>query len=86
MKYFLDSFRSRACAFALAVFVLGLGCAISARGELPSWIRNVEARTEIEAAFFRLMPVPGGDVLFRRPPSETRAALGAIIAKQPKAK
>ena len=30
------------------------------------------------------MPLPGGDVLFRRPPSETRTALGAIITKQPK--
>jgi hypothetical protein len=55
-----------------------------ARGALPEWIRNVEARTEIEAAFFRTMPLPGGDVLFRRPPAETRAALGAIITKQPK--
>ena len=65
--------------------VLAAGWWVAARGELPSWIRNVEARTENRGGIFRLMPVPGGDVLFRRPPSETaRLALGAIIAKQPK--
>ena len=30
------------------------------------------------------MSLPGGDVLFRRPPSETRPALGALITAQPK--
>ncbi len=56
----------------------------TASGALPYWIRNVEARTEIEAAFFRLMSLPGGEVLFRRPPRETRPALGELIKKQPK--
>ncbi len=69
---------------AAALAILGAGWLVAARGALPDWIRNVEARTEIEAAFFRRMPLPGGDVLFRRPPSETRPALGAILAKQPK--
>ena len=31
-----------------------------------------DERRTIEAAFFRLMSLPGGDVLFRRPPRETR--------------
>ena len=55
----------------------------SALGELPSWIRNIEAKSALEAAFFRMMPVPGGAVLFRRPPSETRPALGGLIKQQP---
>ncbi len=37
----------------------------------------------MEAAFFRLMALPGGEVAFRRPPSETRAALGELLKKQP---
>ncbi|HVS74727.1 MAG TPA: hypothetical protein VHE23_04815 [Candidatus Acidoferrales bacterium] len=64
--------------------VLTAGWAVTASGALPSWIRNIETRTEIEAAFFRLMSLPGGDVLFRRPPRETRAALGDLLKKQPK--
>src|SRR6266581_4110614 len=69
---------------ALSLAILAVGWAASASGALPGWIRNIEARTEIEAAFFRLMSLPGGEVLFRRPPRETRPALGELIKKQPK--
>ena len=47
-------------------------------------MRNVEAGTAIEAALFRAMSLPGGAVLFRRPPAETRPALGELIKAQPK--
>ncbi len=57
---------------------------VSARGALPSWLRNVEAGTAIEAALFRAMSLPGGAVLFRRPPAETRPALSELIKAQPK--
>ena len=57
---------------------------VSARGALPSWIRNIEVGTAIEAAFFRAMSLPGGAVPFRRPPSETRSALSDLIKAQPK--
>jgi cellulose synthase operon protein C len=69
---------------ALAFGILAVGWVVTASGALPDWIRNTEVRTEIEAAFFRLMSLPGGDVLFRRPPRETRPALGELIKKQPK--
>jgi cellulose synthase operon protein C len=85
LKYFLNFFRSRTRAFAVAMFVVSLGCAISALGELPSWIRNIEASSALEAAFFRWMPLPGGAVLFRRPPRETRLALADLIKSQPRA-
>ena len=84
MTYFLNLFRSRTRAFALAVFVLSLGCAISALGELPSWMRNIEASSALEAALFRMMSLPGGAVLFRRPPRETRPALADLIKSQPR--
>ena len=60
------------------------GWLVSARGELPAWMRNVEAETAIEKALFRSMPLPGGAVLFRRPPAETRPALGELIKAQPR--
>ena len=69
---------------ALAGFVLIIGWTISAFGELPSWIRNIEAASALEAVFFRMMPLPGGPVLFRRPPRETRPALSDVIKSQPR--
>jgi tetratricopeptide (TPR) repeat protein len=54
----------------------------SALGELPSWMRNIEAGSAIEAAFFRMMSVPGAPVMFRRPPRESRPALSELIKTQ----
>jgi len=68
---------------ALAAVALA-GWRISANGALPSWMQNVETSTAIEAALFRLMSLPGGAVLFPRPPSEARPALGDLIEKEPK--
>ncbi len=69
---------------AVVFTILAAGWVVTASGALPYWIRNAEARTEIEAVFFRLMSLPGGEVLFRRPPRETRPALGELIKIQPK--
>jgi cellulose synthase operon protein C len=82
LKYFLNLFCSH--RRALAVCLIALGCAVSALGELSSWIRNVEGASAIEAAFFRMMALPGGTVLFRRPPRETRPALSDLIKSQPR--
>jgi len=46
---------------------------------------NTEAGSAIEAALFRLMSLPDGDVLFPKPPREARPALSQFIEKQPKA-
>jgi tetratricopeptide (TPR) repeat protein len=80
------SFRSKPwLAFgAVSLAILAAGALVTARGSLPTWIRNIEARTELEAAFFRPMALPHAEALFRRPPSETRAALGELVKKAPK--
>jgi predicted Zn-dependent protease len=84
LRCFRDLYRSRfSRAYGIAVFVTLAGWLVSARGELPAWMRNVEAGTAIEAALFRAMSLPGGAVLFRRPPAETRPALGELINAQP---
>jgi tetratricopeptide (TPR) repeat protein/Flp pilus assembly protein TadD len=67
---------------ALLLIVVA-GFTLSAKGELPAWIRNIEAKTDVERAFFRAMQLPYGDVVFRRPPAETRPALGELIQQQP---
>jgi predicted Zn-dependent protease len=85
LKCFRDLSRSRGLRVCgIAAFVTLAGWAVSARGALPEWIRNVEAGTAIEAALFRAMSLPGGTVLFRRPPAETRPALGELIKAQPR--
>ena len=84
MKSFRDFAPNRAWRTSgalLCVFVAGF--ALTAKGELPVWIRNIEANTALERAFFRSMKLPYGDVLFRRPPAETRPALGELIEQQP---
>ena len=84
MKYFLDSPTRRIRLVALAVFFAAICATVSARGELPSWIRNIEASTSLEAVFFRMMSLPNGAVAFRRPPRETRPALTDLIKTQPR--
>jgi len=81
LTYFPSSRRIR--LLTSVVVVIALGTAGYAAGELPSWIRNIEARSALEAVFFRLMPVPNAPVLFRRPPRETRPALSEMIKVQP---
>jgi predicted Zn-dependent protease len=63
--------------------LLAIVSAISALGELPAWIRNIDASSALEGVFFRMMSLPGGAVPFRRPPSETRPALSNLIKTQP---
>jgi cellulose synthase operon protein C len=88
LKCFLNSSRRcvfcrRAQALTVAVVLLAFGSAITAMGELPSWMRNIEASSALEAVFFRMMSLPSGAVLFRRPPGETRPALSDLIKAQP---
>jgi cellulose synthase operon protein C len=84
LKSFRDFSPKLRVYFAGAVLVLvAAGWAVTANGALPYWILNVEAGTEIERAFFRIMALPYGNVLFRRPPVETRPALGALIQQKP---
>lgn len=70
--------------------VIGLGCvafggsiALAARGELPKWLQYVGAGTVAEKALFRWMPMPGGNVLARRPPQEARPLMDELVKAQP---
>lgn len=84
MKSFRDFAPNGGWSIGAAVLVVSIGMlALTAKGELPAWIYNIEAKTEVERAFFRAMQLPYGDVLFRRPPAETRSALGDLIQQQP---
>ena len=84
MKSFRDFAANRAWSIGAAVLLVGAGTfALTAKGELPAWIHNIEAKTDLERAFFRAMQLPYGEVLFSRPPAETRPALADLIQQQP---
>ena len=85
MKYFLDPSTRSMRLLTLAVFLAAIGGTVSALAELPSWIRNIDASSAVEAIFFRKMSLPSGAVAFRRPPLETRPALNDLIKSQPRA-
>jgi predicted Zn-dependent protease len=82
LKCFLDSSSRRMRLVSLLVFGAAIFGTVAALGELPSWIRNVEASTALDAVFFRMMSLPNAAVPFRRPPRETRPALGDLIKTQ----
>jgi predicted Zn-dependent protease len=83
LKLSPDSRRKRTTCIALSLALIFLALASHARAELASWLRNIEAGSSLEAVFFRLMALPNAEVLFRRPPSETRPALTELLRKQP---
>ncbi len=60
MKYFLELIgETHPAPAASGSAVLAVSATVAAMGELPSWIRNVEANSAIEAAFFRMMSSAG---------------------------
>lgn len=78
------------CSVALCAVVLtasgaliaGLrpGLLLGAGNGLTRWLENAEAGSGVENALYRLMQLPGGEVLYRRAPDEARTELTALIA------
>jgi len=54
-------------------FLLGAGNGIG------RWLENSEAGSGVEKALYRLMKLPGGEILYRRSPRETRPELTGLI-------
>ena len=91
MKWFrnrrLVLFGLLAAAVVIASTVLALRiprlhtlrAALAAYNSLPEWLTNTEAGSGIESALYRLMPLPTGDVLYRRSPREARSELTELI-------
>ena len=81
MKSSRDFSPKSLLSFAAALVVAGW--TISAKGALPSRISNIEAGTQLDNAFFGVMAMPYGNVLYRTPPAATRTALGELIQQKP---
>ena len=54
-------------------FLLGAGNGIA------RWLENAESGSGVEKALYRLMKLPGGEILFRRSPRESRPELTALL-------
>jgi cellulose synthase operon protein C len=68
--------RSVTQRFVLAgLLLVGAGLTL---GALSPWAENVVAGSPVEAALYRLMSLPGGNVMWLRPPAEAKDQLGAI--------
>ena len=66
----------------VSVLVVGL-LAVSARALLPPWLQHAVSGSEVEAALFRTMSLPGVEVMYPRPPAESVAALGKLVDSAP---
>ena len=83
MKSFRDfAPKKKWFAVGLTLAAIATGFVATAHGALPAWIQNISSSTELERAFFRSMHLPYGNVLFRRPPAETRPELSTLIQKK----
>jgi cellulose synthase operon protein C len=49
-------------------------------GAFHDWLQNTEAGSAVESALYRLMTLPTGDVLYRRPPQESRPELNKLLS------
>jgi cellulose synthase operon protein C len=71
-------------AAALAISVCAASLAgWQARAALPRWMQDAIANSEIEAALYRMMEIPGIKALYPRPPKEAQGELNGLIGKAP---
>lgn len=88
MKYFRSPLKRpsiRVSRLSPGYVVLGAVLFIVTGGWAAIEWKNVEAGSAIEAALYRVMPMPVSDVLGLRPPKEAVPLLSELIKKQPTA-
>jgi hypothetical protein len=66
-----------------AILLAGLGGVLKASGELPGWVQEVVGESAIESALYRLMAMPGLDILYPRPTAEARGQLSNLLVRAP---
>jgi tetratricopeptide (TPR) repeat protein len=84
----LKSFRSfdgtRLRLVCAGVAMLSLGAAaMHARADLPRWMQYAVSGSAIEGALYRLMDLPGLNVLYPRPPAEARVQIDSLVQGKP---
>ena len=70
------------CAGASQLLLRPAGLLFAFGGGFARWIENVQSGSDVEKALYRVMQLPGEEILFRRPPRETVPALTALQQTQ----
>jgi hypothetical protein len=69
----------------VAVVTLGMVGSLlavwQARAALPRWMQDVIGSSAMEAALYRVMEIPGAQMLYPRPPKEAQGELSGLIGK-----
>lgn len=89
-KYSLRSLTTAFCTILAACVCLaaarpvwhGFPLLFNPGHSFDRWIENVTSGSDIEKALYRVMQLPGGDILFRRAPRETVPALTGLQQSQ----
>ena len=65
--------------------IVAVACGVAGlRAELTQWAANSEAGSKIEAALFRMVAMPWGNISVRRPPKESTGELTKLITAAPR--
>ena len=76
----VSAFRRR----GLLVAVSGsFALALAAHASLPAWLQHVVGASTAEAALYRVMPLPVGQILYPRPPAEAQGEVARRILATP---
>ncbi len=81
MKWFRKS--PPRCGLLVLMAAALLWAGLAARADLPDWIRRLDSKDPLRSVFFRLMALPSGQILLRRPPAESRLKLSERIKRSP---
>ena len=68
---------------ALLACVSDPGLLLGPGNGVGDWVQNAVSGSGVEQALFRLMTLPGGDILFRRSPRESRPELSSLLQANP---
>ena len=69
----------------ITTFAALTAVAVAARADLAPWMQSAIGGSDIEAALYRMMDLPGLRMLYPRPPAEARKQLDALVAAKPEA-
>lgn len=82
-KFVLAAALSAGALASIAAVANNPGLMLGPGNSLESWLTNTPSGSAVEQALYRVMRLPGGDILFRRTAREARPELNKVIAASP---
>ena len=69
--------------FVAVIALAILAVPITVHATLPAWLQHIVGASTVESALYRVMPLPGIQALYPRPPREAQTELTHLIASTP---